>query len=154
MRAYTGVGERAVQQLSSVQDYILNAVLHHRVVQAMGQGDTVVAGFDFTRDVSVLSNEHDVLRDLMDSLEDWLLLRLRRNEQVPIVQGIDLNSGIGKSLIAWHESHGKDMAPDPDQAWFWSEEWQQGEQEASADIETGRVTQSLSDDELRLSFPR
>ena len=29
---------------------------------------------------------------------------------------------------------------DASQAWFWSQQWQQGEHEASEDIKTGRVT--------------
>ncbi len=33
---------------------------------------------------------------------------------------------------------------DASQAWFWSQEWQQGEHEASADIKDGRVTVSES----------
>jgi len=28
---------------------------------------------------------------------------------------------------------------DPDQVWFWTEEWQRGEREAAADIKAGRV---------------
>lgn len=28
---------------------------------------------------------------------------------------------------------------DPDQAWFWTPEWQEGERQASADIAAGRV---------------
>jgi hypothetical protein len=28
---------------------------------------------------------------------------------------------------------------DPDQAWFWTEEWQKGEREADADIKAGRT---------------
>lgn len=38
---------------------------------------------------------------------------------------------------------------DADQAWFWSEAWQAGEREASADIESGRVEiHKTSDDFL------
>ena len=33
---------------------------------------------------------------------------------------------------------------DASQAWFWSQEWQQGEREASADIKAGRVKTSGS----------
>ncbi len=33
---------------------------------------------------------------------------------------------------------------DASQAWFWTEAWQAGEREASADIEAGRVTTSAS----------
>jgi AbrB family looped-hinge helix DNA binding protein len=33
---------------------------------------------------------------------------------------------------------------DADQAWFWTEEWQKGEREASEDIARGRVRRSAS----------
>jgi antitoxin PrlF len=33
---------------------------------------------------------------------------------------------------------------DATQTWFWAQEWQQGEREASADIKAGRVTTSGS----------
>ena len=33
---------------------------------------------------------------------------------------------------------------DASQAWFWTQAWQAGEREASADIEAGRVTPSVS----------
>jgi antitoxin PrlF len=33
---------------------------------------------------------------------------------------------------------------DADQAWFWTESWQQGEREASADIAAGRTRRSAS----------
>lgn len=35
---------------------------------------------------------------------------------------------------------------DPDQAWFWTDEWQRAEAEAQADIDAGRVTVYESDD--------
>jgi AbrB family looped-hinge helix DNA binding protein len=35
---------------------------------------------------------------------------------------------------------------DSSQAWFWTEEWQSGEREASADIEGGRTTRYESDE--------
>ncbi|MGE0599753.1 MAG: AbrB family transcriptional regulator [Dehalococcoidia bacterium] len=37
---------------------------------------------------------------------------------------------------------------DPDQAWFWTEEWQKGEREADEDIAAGRVTRYLSDEDF------
>lgn len=37
---------------------------------------------------------------------------------------------------------------DADQAWFWSEEWQRGEREASEDIASGRTRVSASGDEF------
>jgi hypothetical protein len=37
---------------------------------------------------------------------------------------------------------------DPEQAWFWTREWQAKEQEADEDLAAGRVTAFESDDEL------
>jgi hypothetical protein len=42
--------------------------------------------------------------------------------------------------------------PDPDQAWFWTPEWQAGEAEADADLAAGRVTTSYSTEEFLLSL--
>ena len=38
---------------------------------------------------------------------------------------------------------------DPDQWWFWTEEWQKKEREADEDKRLGRSTLYLSDDEFR-----
>lgn len=38
---------------------------------------------------------------------------------------------------------------DPDQWWFWTEEWQRKEREADEDIRLGRSTLYLSDEEFR-----
>lgn len=37
---------------------------------------------------------------------------------------------------------------DPDQAWFWTPEWQAGEREADADIAAGRGTRYRGDEEF------
>jgi AbrB family looped-hinge helix DNA binding protein len=37
---------------------------------------------------------------------------------------------------------------DADQAWFWTDEWQKGEREASRDIARGRVRRSVTGDEF------
>jgi len=37
---------------------------------------------------------------------------------------------------------------DADQAWFWTESWQQGEREASADIAAGRTRRSANASEF------
>jgi hypothetical protein len=41
---------------------------------------------------------------------------------------------------------------DPEQAWFWTDEWQAKEREAEADIKAGRVTRSESDEEFLRSL--
>lgn len=125
-------------QLTIVQDYILNAILKHRVVKPMGNGDTVWAGVDFSRDIGVFTEEHDMVRDLYDAIEDWLLITLREGDRVPVIDGIDLNSEDGKRLVAWHTA--RQGATDPDQDWFWTDEWQAGEREASRQIEAGEGT--------------
>jgi antitoxin component of MazEF toxin-antitoxin module len=37
---------------------------------------------------------------------------------------------------------------DPDQAWFWTEDWQRKEREADEDIAAGNVTRYLSDEDF------
>lgn len=39
-----------------------------------------------------------------------------------------------------HPDTGETVEIDPEQAWYWTEEWQAGEREASADIAAGRVS--------------
>lgn len=41
---------------------------------------------------------------------------------------------------------------DASQAWFWTDPWQAGEREASADVAAGRVTRYESDDEFLRSL--
>jgi AbrB family looped-hinge helix DNA binding protein len=41
---------------------------------------------------------------------------------------------------------------DADQAWFWADDWQKGEREASEDIARGRVRRSTSGDEFTESL--
>jgi hypothetical protein len=141
-----------MQQLSVVQDYILKAILHHRVVKPLGESGTVWAGVDFTRDVSVLSDEHDVVRDLYEALEDWLLLALQQGEPVPVVEGIDLTAEDARGLVAWHQTHRREV--DPDQAWFWTPEWQAGEREASREIREGAGVTYETDEDFLASFEK
>jgi hypothetical protein len=49
-------------------------------------------------------------------------------------------------LEAWAATNAHE--PDPDQAWFWTPEWQAKEREADADIAAGRVTRFESDEEF------
>jgi len=41
---------------------------------------------------------------------------------------------------------------DPEQAWFWTEEWQKGEREAEADLAAGRSKKFNSSEEFLASF--
>lgn len=41
---------------------------------------------------------------------------------------------------------------DPDQAWFWTPKWQEGEREADEDLAAGRFTRYNSDEEFLASL--
>lgn len=51
---------------------------------------------------------------------------------------------VERAVHAAHSLAGRD----PSQAWFWTPEWQAGEQEATADIAAGRTTFYDSEDEF------
>ena len=56
-------------------------------------------------------------------------------EELKLEQGTHLAVGVENGSIV--------LTPqkiDPDQAWFWTEEWQEGEREADEDIRQGRVS--------------
>jgi AbrB family looped-hinge helix DNA binding protein len=42
----------------------------------------------------------------------------------------------------------------PDQAWFWTEQWQKAEREAQADIDAGRVHRYASADEAAAALEK
>ena len=56
-----------------------------------------------------------------------------------------------ENLVAISQSLGQDSEPwlniaacsTDDQAWFWTPEWQAGEEEASAEIQQGQLSKSL-----------
>ena len=45
-------------------------------------------------------------------------------------------------------------ARDPDQWWFWTEEWQKKEREADEDIAAGRISRFYSDEEFTAELER
>lgn len=67
------------------------------------------------------------LHRLIDSLSDDVVERIEAGEPVTVVT-IEGNGGLELREI------------DPEQAWFWTPEWQAGEREADAEIEAGLGT--------------
>jgi AbrB family looped-hinge helix DNA binding protein len=74
--------------------------------------------------------------------------RLRNKGQVTVPGEIRSVLGVeeGDDLVFHLDEHGRVIIErartiPPDQAWFWSERWQQIEKEAQADIEAGRVVE-------------
>lgn len=71
--------------------------------------------------------------------------RIRAKGQVTVPENVRDFLGIkeGDDLAFYITDEGKVMIQplqtiDPDQAWFWTERWQQMEREAQADIDAGR----------------
>lgn len=61
-------------------------------------------------------------------------------------------AGLGIAFLLGRLSRGHQPRPDPDQAWFWTKEWQTKEAEASADIAAGRVEHFDSDEAFLAAF--
>lgn len=60
-----------------------------------------------------------------------------------------VEQGIPVTLVVTTERGRLEMREiDPEQAWFWTPEWQEGEREADEDIAAGRVTRSDSDEQF------
>jgi hypothetical protein len=52
-----------------------------------------------------------------------------------------------------HLQEGQQLVlPDPEDAWFWTPEWQEKERAADADIAAGRVTTYANDEEFLASL--
>lgn len=62
-------------------------------------------------------------------------------------QGLAPEQYVTRFLEAW-AARLTDEERDPDQAWFWSPEWQAGECAADADIANGRSTRYESDEDF------
>ncbi len=57
--------------------------------------------------------------------------------------------GVPVTLVVNRENGRLEMREiDPEQAWFWTSEWQEGEREADEDIAAGRVTRYDSDEQF------
>jgi len=60
-----------------------------------------------------------------------------------------VEQGVPVTLVVSRENGRLAMREiDPEQAWFWTPEWQKGEREADEDIAAGRVTRYDSDEEF------
>jgi gamma-glutamyl:cysteine ligase YbdK (ATP-grasp superfamily) len=63
-------------------------------------------------------------------------------------------TGLVRAWQHWRKREPQRQQPerDPEQAWFWTDEWQAKEREADADIKAGRMTRSESDAEFLRSL--
>jgi len=73
------------------------------------------------------------------------LVHVRRKAQVTLPLSVRKKLGIEEGDYMDVQVRGSEVVMRPkklinkDQAWFWTERWQQGEREADADIAAGRV---------------
>lgn len=87
-----------------------------------------------------------------------MLLRLRRKGQLTIPDDVRRAVRLreGDYLAVSVRDGAIILEPktlvDSSQAWFWTEAWQAGEREASADVAAGRTTRFESDDEFLASL--
>jgi hypothetical protein len=72
---------------------------------------------------------------LVDALPDDVVSRIEKGGPVTLVVTRE------RGRLTLHEI-------DPEQAWFWTPEWQEGEREADEDIVAGRTTRYDSDEEF------
>jgi antitoxin MazE len=86
------------------------------------------------------------------------LLKMNSNGQVTIPNKLrkKLKCKAGDYFEITADKDGIKLKPakviDPDQAWFWTEEWQKGEREADNDIKNGNYTTFKNMEELKKHF--
>lgn len=82
------------------------------------------------------------------------LTRVRAKGQITLSDGVRRAARVteGDLLEVSVEGGAIVMRPkkliDADQAWFWTDDWQRGEREASADIAAGRTRRSATAEEF------
>ncbi len=71
----------------------------------------------------------------------------RAIEAGAVIRGVSTEQYLARFLQAWAERL-SDEQPDPDQAWFWTPEWQAGECLAVVDRAEDRSTRYASDEDF------
>lgn len=74
------------------------------------------------------------------SAKEQLLLESARKKMAAINQDLHTAKGLTKLEV---EVAAKVGLVDPEQKWWWTEEWQKGEREAEEDIQAGRISGSF-----------
>ena len=92
---------------------------------------------------------------------EYVKARLRARGQVTLPPEVRefLNVEDGDDLVFRIDENGKVVVDrvqiiPPDQAWFWTERWQQLEQQAQADIDAGHVRRYATVDEALADLER
>jgi AbrB family looped-hinge helix DNA binding protein len=87
--------------------------------------------------------------------------RLRKKGQITVPQEIRslLGAEEGDDLLFYTDEKGRVVISraqiiDPEQAWFWSDRWQRLEQEAQADLKSGRVMEFSNASEALAALDR
>jgi antitoxin MazE len=90
----------------------------------------------------------------MDRDEAYYRTRLRARGQITLPSEVRelLKVDVGDDVVFCVDEEGRVVIErarliPPDQAWFWTERWQQMERQAQADIDSGRVDRFVDVDE-------
>lgn len=92
-------------------------------------------------------------QNLLMSLTAYVMAAPLSDLPLPVIDDIDLSPHEPKFDATSTHSREIESSPDPEQAWFWTAEWQSGEREASEDIAAGRVESFDSAQDFLASFP-
>ena len=110
--------------------------------------------FSYFRIFTISSKEIVILEEVIMNRGDYIRTRLRARGQVTLPTEVRelLSVEEGDDLVFSVDEGGRVIVDrarvvPPDQAWFWTERWQQMEREAQADIDAGRISRYASVDE-------
>lgn len=87
--------------LTVVEDYVIAAIRHAEFEQfANGMVGATVPGCPGI--VAAGADIHECARDLYARLEEWIRVSLATGQDLPVIDGIDLNSESSKLLAGYH----------------------------------------------------
>jgi hypothetical protein len=100
-------------------------------------------------------SEHDAEQNYLAAFTVWMLKQLNRGRFLPVVGDVDLNTERGRDLLKREtgiDAPAPKEAMDPDQAWFWTPESQEDEDEAWREVAEDRAERFDSGEAFLASF--
>jgi predicted RNase H-like HicB family nuclease len=90
-----------MQLLSIVEDYVM-AAMRRAELEPMENGVVGATVPDCFGVVAVGADIHECSANLYARLEDWVRVSLERGYQLPVIDGIDLNTDAARVLATYH----------------------------------------------------
>ena len=96
------LSEKHIMSLTTiVEDYVV-AALRHAVPETDEDGTVGAWIPEIPGLVAFGADVHECARNLYGLLEEWVRERLVVGDEMPVIDGIDLNSGAGQTLASYH----------------------------------------------------